>query len=421
MEKDKELDNLFKRGFDDPGHQPDFRDDDWEAMESMLDGNKKRAGIVYWLPILGAVAAMLLIAFGLWMFMHKTPENQQTVKNRISPKDTSNTKQRNPGISDGSIQRNEKIYASTQSKVESAVHTAGRDTISPATVANNTSYSHKGQPTVIPSAGGGRRDTTGPVSEQPFSVAQPGGREILASISSTPTFSSQSRKIDTIEPKDVQAKQNYGDLAFNREKANAAASRGYKPQFAITVLGSSDLNGLNSFSQSKVGTNFGALFSAGIFNRLTVSIGAVYSSKPYLTNFDNYRGSFKFPNTPATVSADCRMIDVPLNLDYSLYNKHRNKFSVGTGLSSYLMFHENYNYSYGAYGNGPASYSVPSPGKYYLSILNLQATYQRQINSRLGLDVQPYVKLPLSGVGLYDSKLQSTGVAVGLTWSLGNH
>ncbi|MGN6178283.1 MAG: hypothetical protein ACTHNW_03825, partial [Mucilaginibacter sp.] len=90
MEKDRELDNLFKRGFDDPAHQPDFREDDWDAMESMLDGNKKRAGIVSWLPVLAAVAAMLLIAFGLWMFMYKTPKQQQTAVHRISPTDTSN-------------------------------------------------------------------------------------------------------------------------------------------------------------------------------------------------------------------------------------------------------------------------------------------------------------------------------------------
>lgn len=412
MENDKELDNLFKRGFDDPQHQPDFMEDDWHAMEAMLDGNKKRAGMVYWLPILGAVAAMLLIVFGVWMLTHKTPKNQQTVINRISPKDTL-SQQRQPGTSDGSNQRNKRNYASNQDKTALAA-SSGAKAINQATIASNNKL--KKQSAVIPSAGGDRRSTTGQ-PEQPVVSAR--GTEVsLASASVSPLFNTSKQVIDTIQPANLLPKENYGVVAKNRIKTKSVSSA-YKPQFAITVLGSSDLNGLNSFSQSKVGTNIGALFSAGITRRLTISMGAIYSSKPYLTNFNNYHNSYTPSNTSITVNADCRMIDVPLNVDYSLYNKHRNKFSIGTGISSYLMFHESYRYS--SYGTGQTSYNVPNPGKYYLSILNLQATYQRQINSRVGLDIQPYMKLPLSGVGLYNSKLQSTGVAVGLTWRFGKH
>jgi hypothetical protein len=420
MEKDKELDNLFKRGFDDPVNQPDFRQDDWDDMESMLDGDKKRVGTVYWLPRLGTVAAMLLVAFGLWMFTHKTPENHSVVKIRISTKDTSDLKERHPGTSDGSIQRNERIYASTRKDTitPAAPSTTHSSAISSATLAANTSYRQKGQPTVTPSAGGSRRDITGRTDEQ-LSASHTDIQQVLTLLSVKPSLNSSKHNPDTIAPADLTSKQNYGVAALNRVKARAISS--YKPQLAITVLGSSDLNGVNSFSQTKVGTNVGAIFSLGLSKRLTISTGAIYSSKPYLTNFDNYQWSSKFPSTPTSVSADCRMIDVPLNLDYSLYAKHGNKFSVGTGISSYLMFHENYSYGYANGGNGPAAYNVPNPGKYYLSIMNLQATYQRRINAKMGLDIQPYMKLPLSGVGLYNSRLQSTGVAVGVTWNLRNH
>jgi len=418
MEKDKELDNLFKRGFDDPAHQPDFREDDWDAMESMLDGNKKRAGIVRWLPLLGAVAAMLLVVFGLWMFMHKTPEKQRVAVNRISSKNTPGTIQKNTGTDDGSAPRNEGNYASAVNTTAPANRNDSSNSAIPATLAANNGHGAKGRPAIITSADDGGRNTAGS-EKQPVSTATT-DRQFLASVTAVSLSAIQSNQHDTIAPANFMPKDNYGVIAANKVKAKVVASA-YKPQFAITVLGSSDMNGLNSFSQSKVGTNVGVLLSAGILKRLTISTGAIYSSKPYITNADNYHGGYIFPNTPTTISADCRMIDVPLNLDYSLYNKHHNKFSVGTGISSYLMFHEAYNYTYGYYGSGPSTYNVPNPGKYYLTILNLQATYQRQINSKLGLDVQPYMKLPLSGVGLYNSKLQSTGVAVGLTWSLGKH
>jgi hypothetical protein len=37
-----------------------------------------------------------------------------------------------------------------------------------------------------------------------------------------------------------------------------------RPQYALTVLASSDLNGVSSFNEGKVGSNFGALVSVGI-------------------------------------------------------------------------------------------------------------------------------------------------------------
>jgi len=415
MEKDKELDDLFKSGLDGPGSQPVFRDDDWEAMEAMLDGHKKRPGIVYWLPILSGVAALLLIVFGLWMIIRKPTKNQEATNNRISPKDTSYQKQRHPGISDGSIQRQTRNLASNHDTITQANAASRKSVISSGSIATNTTNRRQGSPISTASADGGRRNTAGYDSLQ-TNRNKVTDDKLLASAGNLPGV--QSTINDTITPRDILPKAGNAITAANKPKIRLVAPA-YHTQLAISVLGSSDLNGVSTFAQSKLGTNVGLLFSAGVTKRFTISTGAIYSSKPYLTNFDNYNGSFKFPNTPTTVSADCQMFDIPVNVDYNFYNKHRNKFSIGTGISSYLMFHENYAYAYGAGGYGPANYNVASPGKYYLSILNLQATYQRQINSKVGLDIQPYMKLPLSGVGLYNSRLQSTGVAVGLTWNLG--
>ncbi|MGZ3823178.1 MAG: hypothetical protein ACXVB6_21470, partial [Mucilaginibacter sp.] len=66
-EKDDDLDNLFRKGLEDPVNEAAFRDADWDAMEQMLDNRKKRPAIIYWLPILGSVAALLLIFLG-WLF-----------------------------------------------------------------------------------------------------------------------------------------------------------------------------------------------------------------------------------------------------------------------------------------------------------------------------------------------------------------
>jgi hypothetical protein len=119
------------------------------------------------------------------------------------------------------------------------------------------------------------------------------------------------------------------------------------------------------------------------------------------------------------VTADCRMLDIPLNIGYQVYHKQQNRISVGTGLSSYIMLKENYHYNYAApYTVGPASYSVPNSNKYFFGVLNLNATYERQINSKVGISVAPYLKLPLTNIGNSQVRLQTTGVAIGVSWNL---
>ena len=158
----------------------------------------------------------------------------------------------------------------------------------------------------------------------------------------------------------------------------------------------------------------------GLSRKFSISTGAIYSVKPYVTNFENYHTLYHFPTNPVNVTADCRMLDVPLNLGYQIYNRHQNSITVGTGLSSYIMLHENYKFNYANtyYSVGPAQYTVPNSSGYYFGILNLNATFQHQVSSKVGFSVQPYFKLPLSNIGYSQVRLQTTGVALGLTWNL---
>src|SRR5271154_5885249 len=83
-EKDKNLDDLFSKKLQDPANEAGFREEDWDSLESMLDERKKRRGIIYWLPVLGSVAALLLLFLGWWALRPQTsvknsPNNMQAV------------------------------------------------------------------------------------------------------------------------------------------------------------------------------------------------------------------------------------------------------------------------------------------------------------------------------------------------------
>jgi len=86
---------------------------------------------------------------------------------------------------------------------------------------------------------------------------------------------------------------------------------------------------------------------------------------------------------------------------------------LGTGLSSYWMLRENYEFEYA--NNAPSFYiNVANQNRHLLGVLNFNATYQRQLGHGINALVQPYYKVPLTGIGNGRVNLRSAGVAFGV-------
>jgi len=409
-DKEKEVDNMFKKGLEPPGADPDFMDSDWDAMEQMLDKRKKRPAIIYWLPILGSAAALLLLLIGWWLLRpvvsNKHKANEVAVQHQSK--------------------KQEIAKAAPVTPSSNAIDTIKPDVVksqNPGLVANNANsnvnsinHADKGKNHPVNrsfvAAAGINKDAAFPVTDEKRTQSA----DLMAY--NEPLVVNPSTTGDqSIGPVNVLPHLS-ANQPTSVTKAKTKSVYAYKPQFALSVLASSDKNGVNSFQQGKPGNNAGLLFSVGLTKKLTISAGAIYSAKQYLTDFADYHTEYQFTTNPQSVLADCKMFDIPINIDYQLYNKHRNKLSVGTGFSSYLMLNENYQFNYAGNAIGPSKYNVPNPDKYLFSIVNIQATYTRQINSKVGLTFEPYMKLPISAVGSSEVRLQSTGVAVGLTWNL---
>lgn len=437
-EKDKEIDDLFKQGLEPSDTHSTHMEGDWEAMEQMLDERKRRPMIIYWLPILGSVAALLLLVIGWWLLKPvattQNPKQQRVAIQQPKVKTGNGDKEQqrtagNNKIDTAKPPEDLSARAEQQRTANNKIRTVtpGNDLsvrTTNAAIAKNTNTgirTRMNSHAVVP----GLQDNYAPnqhngvVQGQQNAVYKQNNGDLVAY--SPPAVIDGAQINDgTIGPDNILPKDNINkpvSVANNKKKI---ATYGYKPQFAITVLASSDKNGVNSFQQAKPGNNAGVMFSVGVSKRFTVSTGAIYAAKQYQTDFAGYHTNYQFPTNPTSVLADCKMFDIPLNVDYKIFNTYRNKISIGTGLSSYLMLHESYQFNYAGsgYANGPSHYNVPNPDKYLLSIINFQATYERQINSNVGITLQPYMKLPLSAVGASQVRLQSTGIAVGLTWNL---
>ena len=94
-------------------------------------------------------------------------------------------------------------------------------------------------------------------------------------------------------------------------------------KLALSVLAAPDYNGVNNLNNASIGNDFGLLVTYKISKNWSLSTGGVYAKKLYETGFSNYNPTKNIWDEyyPKTVNADCRVLDIPLNISYTFLNQ----------------------------------------------------------------------------------------------------
>lgn len=362
----KDIDEFFKENLNSEKGVYNFNQNNWDVLEQMLQRRKnRRHQYVLLFRTLVGTAAVLLIFFSLWMIKVNDHTPPETISIIHKPK--------------------EQVKKNT----DQVLHPNKRF----ANGAKNTD--NRAFPPL-------NQITKPSLTEPQLNDNQ--------SFDNTPLQLHHEIKLIVIEPS-----QNHHKEIKSRKN------------IVLSVLAASALNGVNGFKNGQVGRDFGFLVSYDITKKLSISTGAVYAKKMYDTDFNRYiypgiglyeYGTKTFPNS---VYADCRVLDIPLNVNYSLLDKGKNKVTIGTGLSSYIMLKEKYKFEYAEqHTPNTEKLELTNKNKHFMGVLNFQASYSRKLNSKVSIGMQPYLKIPLVDIGYAQAKLQSVGVAVNINFNLSN-
>ena len=200
--------------------------------------------------------------------------------------------------------------------------------------------------------------------------------------------------------------------------------RGLSVRFMVAP----DLSSVGLKNFSRPGTNVGLLLEYRIASRWSIQAGLIQSTKVYKALTSEYEvpaGWWKAPmKMPESVDGRCTMFDIPINIRYDVVIKPHldgqlpTRWFVSGGATSYIMKNEEYYYTYPPHTyNQPTEYDV-STGGYGFSNLNLSVGYERSISRRLSWQVEPFMKVPLKGVGNFKVRLLSTGTFFSLRYKL---
>ena len=190
------------------------------------------------------------------------------------------------------------------------------------------------------------------------------------------------------------------------------------------LIAGPDVSKVNGTGSDERGFNAGIVAGYRFNGRLSLVSGVNYTHKYYTAKGADYKpakGTWLDTVSLSKVIGECFMYEVPVNVRYDFIAAKKNYAFASAGLSSYFMQQEDYDFHYttnsGYYNSRYRSYKVSE--QYWFSVLNLSAGYERMLTKRLSLQVEPYLKLPLNGIGFGNMDLSSYGVFFGVRYHAG--
>jgi len=186
-----------------------------------------------------------------------------------------------------------------------------------------------------------------------------------------------------------------------------------KPSFYFGLTGGAELSQVKGQGMTRPGLNGGLVAGLQVSKQLAVETGVQFSQKKYYSqgkHFNPKAGSMPSNMTVNSLDGSCSLVEIPLTVKYN-FGKNKNGFYTTAGVSTYIMTKEKNNYQATVSGQDQQIKSTYSNTKAYLATdLNFSAGYQQSIGKKLNIRVEPYIQIPLKGIGVGTMPVMSTGV-----------
>ncbi len=221
------------------------------------------------------------------------------------------------------------------------------------------------------------------------------------------------------QKKDEPVKAETQDKDMPAAGKNISKSK-KKNSFFISVSAGPDISAAGTERPGKIQLLTGAGLGYTYKDRLTLRTGFYTARKVYTASPKQYNPPppfWSYYPYMEKIEADCKVYEIPLLLSYQFGNKSKSNWMATAGISSFLMKEEVYDYYYKPYPTAPVrtyKRTIKDENNHFFSVVTLSAGYQRKFGNKVSLIAEPYLKLPLAGVGYGNVKLNSAGVMMTL-------
>ncbi len=417
---DNHMDDLFRKAAD--NYRPAAGESDWDKISPLINKrgveilpqNKKSYIVKKSAPLLLllflAATGFILINFintkstNAILASNSTPEVKTPLAN-IQPK--------------SGVQGNIAVVSSssiTNSKTALKITVAGISG-EMLTKKNNTSFPRAAKQTVnIWEAVAGEEEATGIYSNEKIILA--GNKQQTLNFQGGDTqISLQGTGITSDHNLMAESKKIVVDT--NTTAKNTPKKKVDQPskqkRFYLGFTAGPEFSGVKKF-ELHPGYEAGIIAGYQLNQTLAVETGILFNKKKYAAdgkyfNPEKIDASMPTGMEIVSLSGNCSEFEVPLKLNYNIVN-HRNAIVyLSAGFSSYLLINESNRYKTllnGGIDNMTGSYKNTT--FYPAATADISIGFERKLQKGNKLRLEPYLRLPLKGIGIGAMKVTSAGM-----------
>ena len=188
--------------------------------------------------------------------------------------------------------------------------------------------------------------------------------------------------------------------------------------FYAGILFGVDMSSVH-FQSAKNGATSGFIIGYAFNKKWSIESGLLWDTKRVYDDGTYFNPPGYTPTNGVkiiAVNGKSRLYELPVNMKYTIISGKHNLFAT-TGISSYLMRSENYDYEY-TQTNQPGGHnylSYTKETKNWFSVANFSIGYTHELGSNGSFRIEPYLRLPLKDIGTANMPIMSTGLNIGFT------
>ena len=189
-----------------------------------------------------------------------------------------------------------------------------------------------------------------------------------------------------------------------------------KNKFSLLITTGGESTGTQNNSLGELTPFFGFGLQYNIGKRFGIRVGIQTGNKTYSAGDADYNppvGNWAANVKLNSVDAVCKVYEIPVSFIFNAGQWKKTTINFSVGSSSFIMKQEAYVFKYRTRSGNDTTRQARfiNNSEHYFSSINFSTFAEKHLNKKLSLVVEPYVKIPLSGIGFGRTKIYSIGLA----------
>ncbi len=248
---------------------------------------------------------------------------------------------------------------------------------------------------------------------------EPGGQEGLNDKTENEILTKTENLLD-YNPKKESAENLENDSTSNTKKAAEAPKNISKQKnFYLGFTADADFNKVKTTSFEGPAFGFGLMAGYQLHRRFFIETGLTWFQKNYYSLGNAfYEKGVSMPQGMVinNLKSKAKILEIPLKAGYFFYEGKKNKWFVATGASAYVMMNEQNSYNVTMNGTPEKMNGVyPKNTTNLPAVIFISSGLQQNITNSLKINIEPYLKLPITGIGVGKLPVTSAGIQIGIS------